>query len=67
MFDEKYVVSFSQVPAPAQDPNSGGLKNQGKISKFSAVAISFPTKSGSFMRKNFFNWCFIHGAFSSVN
>ena len=62
MFDEKCVVSFSQVPAPAQDPISGGLKNHGKISKFSAVAISFPTKSGSFMRKTF-----IQGAFKSVN
>ena len=37
----------------APDPNSGGLKNQEKISQFCAVGISFPTKGASFIQKKF--------------
>ena len=38
----------------------GGLKNQGKISQFCAIGISFPTKGASFMQKiNEFGLLFI--------
>jgi len=47
------VRSICLLSAPFQsqapDPNSGGLKNEEKISQFCAFNVIFPTKSASFM------------------
>ena len=49
------------------DSNSGGLKNQEKISQLCAVGISFPTKGTSFMWKNYRIWSLIHRDILSLN